>query len=52
MHTIRSSKSYYVAAFVLGSLIALLIAAPARSAEIFGHVERPTSSADAGIGPS
>jgi hypothetical protein len=48
MHTIRSSKSYYVAAFVLGSLIALLVAAPARSAEMV-DVARPISSAIAGI---
>lgn len=52
MHTIRSSKSYYVAAFVLGSLIALLVAAPARSAEMLVDVERPMSSADAAIASS
>ena len=31
MHTVRNSK-YYLAAFFLGSVIALLIATPARSA--------------------
>lgn len=35
MTTLRSPKSTYVAAFLLGGLIALLIAAPARSAEAF-----------------
>ena len=52
MHTIRSTKSYYVAAFVLGSLIALLIAAPARSAEMLVDVKRPVSSAIDGIASS
>ena len=33
MHSTRSTKSYYVAAFCLGAVIALLIVAPARSAE-------------------
>jgi hypothetical protein len=35
MTTLRSPKSTYVAAFLLGGLIALLFAAPARSAEVF-----------------
>jgi hypothetical protein len=33
MHSIRSVKSYYAAAFVLGAIIALLVVSPARSAE-------------------
>ena len=33
MNSVRSSKSYYAAAFILGALIALLVAAPANSAE-------------------
>lgn len=35
MSPLRSPKSTYVAAFLLGGLIALLLAAPARSAEVF-----------------
>ena len=35
MNPLRSPKSSYAAAFLLGGLIALLCAAPARSAEIF-----------------
>jgi hypothetical protein len=35
MNSIRSTKSTYVAAFLLGGLIALLIGTPARSAEPF-----------------
>lgn len=31
MHSVRSAKIYYFAAFVLGALIALLVAAPARA---------------------
>ena len=34
MHSIRSAKAYYIAAFLLGAIIALLIAAPIRGAEI------------------
>jgi hypothetical protein len=33
MHSIRSVKAYYFAAFILGALIALLVVAPARSTE-------------------
>jgi hypothetical protein len=33
MHSLPSPKAYYFAAFILGSLIALLIAAPARAIE-------------------
>ena len=33
MNSIRSQKATYVAAFLLGALIALLFVAPARSAE-------------------
>jgi hypothetical protein len=33
MNSARSINSYYVASFVLGALIALVMAAPARSAE-------------------
>jgi hypothetical protein len=35
MNSIRSTKATYVAAFLLGGLIALLISSPARSAEPF-----------------
>ena len=35
MHKLRSPQSTYVAAFLLGGLIALLLAAPAHSAEVF-----------------
>jgi hypothetical protein len=35
MNAPRSPKSTYVAAFLLGGVIALLVAAPARSAEVF-----------------
>ena len=34
MHSIRSAKGYYIAAFLLGAIIALLIVAPVRGAEI------------------
>lgn len=33
MNSVRSAKSYYAAAFILGALIALLVAAPVHSAE-------------------
>lgn len=33
MNTVRSSRATYVAAFLLGALIALLLATPGRSAE-------------------
>lgn len=35
MNKLRSPKSTYVAAFLLGGLVALLVSAPARSAEVF-----------------
>ena len=35
MNPLRSPKSTYVAAFLLGGLIGLLVAAPARAAEPF-----------------
>jgi hypothetical protein len=33
MHSVRSAKTYYFAAFLLGSLIAFLVVSPAHSAE-------------------
>ena len=33
MHSIRFARTYYIAAFILGAVIALLIVAPARSEE-------------------
>ena len=33
MHSVRFVKVYYIAAFLLGAIIALLIAAPARGAD-------------------
>jgi len=33
MHTVRNTKSTYLAAFLVGALIALLLVVPARSAE-------------------
>ena len=41
MHSVRSTRSYYVAAFILGALIALLIATPVRSAETFRENRDP-----------
>jgi hypothetical protein len=35
MQSVRFAKTYYIAAFVLGALVALLVAAPAHSAETF-----------------
>ena len=35
MNSLRSLKSTYIAGFLLGGLISLLVAAPARSAELF-----------------
>ena len=34
MHSIRSAKRYYLAAFLLGALIAVIVAAPVRSSEM------------------
>lgn len=34
MPTVRNTKSTYLAAFLVGALIALLLVAPARSAEL------------------
>ena len=35
MKSVRSAKTYYIAAFILGALIALIVISPARSAEPF-----------------
>ena len=35
MNSGRSAKAYYIAAFILGALIALIIASPAHSSEPF-----------------
>jgi hypothetical protein len=40
MHSVRSAKRYYFAAFLFGVIIALLIAAPVR-ADTF-HLDRAT----------
>jgi hypothetical protein len=39
MNPVRSAKATYVAAFLLGALIALIFAAPARSAELVNQLE-------------
>lgn len=45
MHSVPSFRLYYVAAFLLGALIALLVTAPARGGEI--SVITATQSPDA-----
>lgn len=42
MHSARSVKAYYFAAFVLGALIALLVAAPARAEHTSEQLVRPS----------
>lgn len=47
MHSARVSKATYVAAFLLGALMALLIAQPARAGEISAIAAPPAPAQSA-----
>ena len=50
MNSVRSGKSDYFAAFILGALIALLIVAPARAADYFSFPSRNLNLVSAPVG--
>jgi hypothetical protein len=45
MHTLRSAKATYVAAFLLGALIALLLNLPSRAADLADTTPTTTQTA-------
>ncbi len=49
MHSVSSFRPYYVAAFLLGAVIAVIVAAPARGSDIPAAHPAPTSTPGGGI---